>query len=427
SLAQRNSPLMKAAQADLASYQSLLSQANSGRFPRFEVTGFFAPLPQKRVGTDGSNWLKDWDWSSLSPLVTAQLSFSQVLWTFGKIDALRAAAKAGIDIGRATTQVAKMELHYRISQAWWGVVLAKEMTQIISKGSVQLQRQRARLERERDQAEDEDKPFDETRLLRLRLAEADLQTKVRQAKRAAALATDTLKATLNLSQLAKVTPKSSRIEALDLKLLPIAAYERLAVENHPKLLALRRGTVARYHQLQYQKRRMWPDLVLTGRLAYTYAPSVTTGDESLADNPTNPTQSGAGIGLRWRLDVFRQLARIDTAKAKARKARSLAKVEELKIRVAARELARQTKDAQELLVVYEKAMRAARGWMSSESQMAKGGFSDYRDLLNSMEQYYRRKIAWLEGIYRFNVQVAALSRAVGVDVIQLRVPSSDNK
>ena len=78
-------------------------------------------------------------------------------------------------------------------------------------------------------------------------------------------------------------------------------------------------------------------------------------------------------------------------------------------------------------MVYEKAMRAARGWMSSESQMAKGGFSDYRDLLNSMEQYYRRKIAWLEGIYRFNVQVAALSRAVGVDVIQLRVPSSDNK
>ena len=106
---------------------------------------------------------------------------------------------------------------------------------------------------------------------------------------------------------------------------------------------------------------MWPDLVLTGRLAYTYAPSVTTGDESLADNPTNPTQSGAGLGLRWRLDVWNQLARINTARAEARKAKTLARAEELKVRVAVRDLVRQTRDAQAMVPIYARAMRAARG------------------------------------------------------------------
>lgn len=420
-MAQRRSPFMAAAHADLERYRSLMSRAKASRFPRFEVTGFFAPLPEKRPGTSGSNWIKDWDWTSLSPLATAQLSFTQVLWTFGKIDALRDAAKAGLDVGKATTAVARMEVAYRVHQAWWGVVLARELSTIIAKGTDKLAKERVRLEALREKAEDEDKDFDETQLLRLKMAEADLQGRVRQAKRAAALATDTLHAALNLPAQAKVTPTATQIAPVEVKLLPVAAYERLAVENHPKLLAMRQGAVARFHQLKYQKRRMWPDLVLTGRLAYTYAPSVTTGDESLADNPTNPTQSGAGLGLRWRLDVWNQLARIDTARAEARKAKTLARAEELKVRVAVRDLVRQTRDAQAMVPIYARAMRAARGWMRAEAEAK--GFADYRELLRAMEQYYRRKIAWLEGIYRFNVQLAALSRAVGVDVTSVKLPS----
>ncbi|MCO4760131.1 MAG: TolC family protein [Myxococcales bacterium] len=414
------SPLMAAARADLDKYRSLLSEAKAARYPSFSATGFLAPLPEKKEGRSGSDLLNDWDWTSVSPLATAQLTFTQVLWTFGKIDALREAARAGVNVGKSVTQVAKMEMRYQVARAWWGLLIAKELTDIISAGTKKLDKERTRLLAEQEAAEEEDKEYDPTALLRLRMAEADLQGRVRQARRAKLLAEDALRVTLGLSHQTPIRTKAKYIEPLEFPMLSVAAYERLAIANHPKLLAMRNGTVARFAQLRYQKTRLWPDLVLTGRLAYTYAPGVANDDDSLADNPTNPTQSGGGLALRWRLD-FRQFARIDRARAEHRKADGLAQGQAQKVRLAVRNLVREMHDGKAMIAVYERAMKAARGWLSSESQMSKGGFSDYKEVVRALEQYYRRKLKWLESIYAYNIKVAEVSRAVGVDITSMQM------
>lgn len=414
---------MKAAEADLTRYRTLLKESNAARYPVFTATGFLAPLPEKKEGASGADWLNDWDWTRLSPLFSIQTTITQVLWTFGKLDALEDAAKSGVKVGRAVTRVATMELRYQVARAWWGLLIAKELGDIIGSGTKRLAKERARLEDEQEKAEDEDKTYDPTALLRLKMAEADLEARVRQAKRQRSFAEDALRAAVNVPHNTPIAAKASYIQPLDFPMLSIAAYERLALVNHPKLLALRNGATARFSQLRYEKSRLWPDIVLTGRIAYTYAPGVTTGNESLADNPTNPTQSGGGLGLRWRLD-FRQFARIDRARAVHQKADQLAKGEALKVSLAVRNLVREMKDGHAMIAVYERAMKAARGWLSSEAQMSKGGFTDYKEVVRALEQYYRRKLAWLQSIYAFNVKVAELSRAVGVDVTSMRVTST---
>ncbi len=420
----KRSPLMAAARSDLDKYRSLLSEANAARYPTFAATGFLAPLPEKREGTDGSDLIDDWDWTKLSPLASMQMTVTQVLWTFGKIDSLRDAARAGIDVGRAATRVATLEMRYQVARAWWGLLIAKELGQIIASGTERLTKERARLIADQEAAEEADKPYDPTALLRLRMAEADLEAKVRQSRRAERFAEDALRAAMNLAPDTPVQAKAEFIQPLAFTTLSMAAYEKLALANHPRLLALRNGTTARFAQLQYQKSQLWPDVVLTARIAYTYAPSVTKGNESLADNPTNPTQSGGGLGLRWRVD-FRQFARIDRARAEHKKTVGLAQGEALKVRLSVRNLVREMVDGKAMIGVYEGAMKAARGWLSSEAQMSKGGFSDYKEVVRALEQYYRRKLAWLQSIYAYNVKVAELSRAVGMDVTRMRAEQPD--
>lgn len=408
----KNSPQITAAYTDLDNYEAKLREATSALYPRFDLTGFFSVLPRKKPGAIGENPFVDWDWTRIGPLVTGQVSVVQVLWTFGKIDTLRRMAHTGVRVGRTVRAIAKLELRYQISRGWWTLVLADELEEIIRLAAKHLVKERTAMEDKRDEGED----YNPTDLLRLRMMEADFESKAREARRGRAVATDALCLAMGLSPDTQIQPQHGGLQPLPFTRHPMGVLEGLAAANHPRLMARRGGTLVRLDQLQLAKDQRWPDVVLTGRVAYTYAPTRDVEDESLASNPTNPTQSGGGVAVRWPLNPFRQSAKIDQAEVALRKARAEQRADEDKIRLEVRRLARELRDADEMVDIHDKAMRAARGWLRAESEMHEGGFTGYDQVLRSIEQYYRRRLDWLNSIYKLNLTVAETSRAVGVDL-----------
>ena len=411
----KHSPQMAAAYTDLDNYEAQLREATSAMYPRFDLTGFFSILPRKKPDAVGENPFVDWDWTKIGPLITGQISVVQVLWTFGKIDTLRRMARTGVRVGRTVRAIAQLELRYQISRGWWALVLADELDEIINLAATHLGKERGRMEDKRDEGED----YNPTDLLRLRMMEADFEQKAREARRARDLASDSLALAMGLSADTRIQPHHDGLAPLAFKRQPMAVWEHLATANHPRLVARRGGTLVRLDQLQLAKDQRWPDVVLTGRVAYTYAPTRDIEDESLASNPTNPTQSGGGVAIRWPLSPFRQSAKIDQAEVALRKARAEEKADLDKIRLEVRRLARELRDADAMVDIHDRAMRAARGWLRAESEMHEGGFEGYDQVLRSIEQYYRRRLEWLNSIYKLNVMVAETSRAVGVDLSTL--------
>ena len=414
-LAMRQSPLIAAARTDIDRYDALLREAKSVRLPRIEVTGFTTVLPTLKDGRTGADMFNDWDWSRPGPFITGQLSFSQPLWTFGKLDTLRDMARKGISVGAAVQQVAKLEMHYQLARAWWTLVLADELDGIIKEGEKHLQRERKRME---DAEEDDD--FDPNSVLQLRMLEADFENRVRTAKRARAAAEDGARMALDEKPTTIVRAKSDGLDLLDFPLLPSADYEALAVANHPRLVAQRGGLYVKLQQVRYERNRLWPDILLIGRVAYTYAPT-REGSSSVTENPTNPTVSGGGIALRWNVDMFRQFVRVDKAEIAHRKAQLQLRGEEQKTRLEVRRLVRELRVARAMARIHDRAMRAARGWLRTEEEGLGGGFSEYRELARALEQFYRRKLTYLETIHRHNILVAELSRAVGSDITKVAV------
>ena len=408
-----HSPQMAAAYTDLDKYEATLREATSALYPRFDVSGFFSILPRKKEGHVGENPFVDWDWTRIGPLMTGQISVVQVLWTFGKIDTLRRMARTGVRVGRTVRAVARLELRYQVSRAWWTLVLADELDRIIDMAAKHLAKERERMETLRDDGED----YNPTDLLRLRMMEADFEQKAREAKRGRDLASDGLALAMGMSAETRIKPTHKGLLPVPYERQPMATWERLAAANHPRLVARRGGTLVRMDQLALARKKRWPDIVLTGRVAYTYAPTREVEDESLASNPTNPTQSGGGIAVRWPLNMVRQSAKIDQAEVALRKARAEEKADVDKIRLEVRRLSRELRDADQMVEIYERAMRAARGWLRAESEMHEGGFTGYDQVLRSIEQYYRRRLTWLDSIYKLNVLVAETSRALGADLV----------
>ena len=413
--AMQNSPQMAAAYTDLDKYEAKLREATSALYPRFDITGFFSILPRKKEGAIGENPFTDWDWTRIGPLMTGQVSVVQVLWTFGKIDTLRRMARTGLSVGKTIRAVARLELNYQISRAWWTLVLADELDEIIEKADKHLAKERERIETLRDDGDD----YNPTDLLRLRMLQADFESRAREAGGGRVRAIDGLRLAMGLPDGSTVKARHDGLVRVVWQERAIGVWERLAAANHPRLLARRGGTLVRLQQVQLAKDRRWPDLLLTGRVAYTYAPTreLDAGD-SLATNPTNPTQSGGGVALRWPLHIARTSAKIDHAEVALRRARADQRADEHKIRLEVRRLYRELSDATAMVAIHERAMKAARGWLRAESEMHEGGFQEYDEVLRSIEQYYRRRLTWLNSIYNHNVKLAETSRAVGMDMSQ---------
>lgn len=422
SLALERSPLIAAAYKSLDLYEAMLREAKSTQYPKLEVTAFGAALPNLRPGADGSNAFTDYDLTgSWRPLVLGQMSVAQPLFTFGKISALKRLAGEGVEIGQATRKIAADEMRYQVARAWWGLVAVAQMDDMIRDGKKRFVEEKVRQERLRDTA---DEKFNQNDLMKINIFYADFEDKVRGAERGRAQAMDGLRMAMAEGTDVEVIPTTEKLTPLDFAILPTEAYEALALANAPKLLAFRHGVAARVQQVSLAKSNFWPDFAVAARVSGTVSQtgSVTTG--SLGAIPGTGVDVGAGLYLRWNLDIGRLLAQLDQAKVNADQAMLAEQGEREKTRMDVRQLVRELVDWRAMVDVQEKAKTSAQGWLNATMQMYDDGFeSDYNEVLRAIEAYYRRRLTWLDAIYNFNVTVAALSRAVGTDITLVKPPA----
>lgn len=414
------SPLIAAAGKSLDLYEAMQREAKSTQYPKLELTSFGSGIPSLKAGTTGA-YFTDYDLGGTwKPLLLGQFSVVQPLWTFGKIDALKRLAAEGVEIGQATNKIAADEMRYQIARAWWGLVVVAQMDDMIRDGKKRFLEEKDRQERMRDTADDK---FNQNDLMKINIYYADFEDKIRQAERGRQQAMDGLRMAMAESAELEVVPDIGTFKPLEFPVLPVAAYETLALANAPKLLAFRHGVAARVNQVALARNNTLPDIGLVARVAGTYAPSqngaVTTG--SLGAIPGTGVDFGGGIALRWSLDIGRLMAQIDQAKVQADQAALAETGEREKTRMDVRQLYREMNDWRAMVDVHEKAKTSAQGWLNATMQTYDDGFeSDYNEVLRAIEAYYRRRLTWLDAIYNYNVAVAALSRAVGMDVTQVK-------
>ncbi|MDP6946603.1 MAG: hypothetical protein QF464_20810, partial [Myxococcota bacterium] len=73
--------------------------------------------------------------------------------------------------------------------------------------------------------------------------------------------------------------------------------------------------------------------------------------------------------------------------------------------------------------IARKSMVAARGWLTASWDLYETGFGNFKDVMDSLVQFYGKKVGYLRTVHEHNLLVVEYSRAIGHDITALGPPA----
>ncbi|MBM4387405.1 MAG: TolC family protein [Deltaproteobacteria bacterium] len=404
-IALANSQLMRAAGEDIEFFEAKYKEAVSAALPKGEIKTILTLIPGQRG--DPLNGYTNWD--ELGVFSYSEIQGILPLYTFGKISSLKEMAKRGMDVSKAKEEIARWEVISRVKKSYYSLVLFSELDGIISEGKEYLDKAKKRIEK----LENEDSPeFDQIDKLKVKVYEADVESRSLGAKRAMKLARSALKLMLSVDAGESFDAADGQMKEVNPDILPLEEYLKTAVKNRAELVALQKGIAAKRAEVEFRKSQFYPDIFFAGYFKLGWS-DVTDGQKSpFAYDPYRTYTGGGGIGLKMDLDFFKKNAELEAVKAELGKLEALFGEAVNGTRLELEKVYMEMTDIKSLIGINKAAMEAARGWLIAKSDMYDTGFCELNEVLTALVQFYEKRIGYLNSIYEFNIAAAGLEKII---------------
>lgn len=331
----------------------------------------------------------------------------QPLYTFGKIEATKQAAHAGVDIARAQVDKDRAEVSFNVTRAYWLLKWARTAAAVLDDVMARLKEWIKRIDDDIDKGKS---TYTENDVVRLKLALDTAELAALDVDKARELGlsgvrllTDDPDADIDEDELDVAEPGEE----------PLGWYEDAARTHRPEARMLAAGTSAARAGHKLQLANLLPDVGVLFSFTYAYAQSVDDPNNAFMSHP-NALGAGLSLVLRYNLDVPLRLATLSKAKADervlaARRKQALGGIS-IEIENAWLE-ARAARRKSELLGHSEKV---ARGWYNAVDQNLQVGIAESRDLVDAARNFFELRMRHLQSIMDVNMALASLKQAAGV-------------
>jgi outer membrane protein TolC len=336
------------------------------------------------------------------------INLVQPIYTFGKIEAARHAAEAGLDVARAQVDKDRADVTFNVTRAYWLLKWARAAAATLDDG---LSRLKSWVKKINDEIDKGKTTYTENDLVRLKLA-------VDQAE-LTALDVDKAKE-LGLSGIRMLTDEADADiddEELDLadatEEPPLSYFEDAARTHRPEARMVVAGARAAKAGKALQLANMLPDLGIAASFTYAYASAVDNPQNGFMNHP-NALGAGFSLVLRYNLDIAERLANHSKASADERMAvqRRKQALGGIYIEIENAWLdARSARRRSELLGHSEKV---ARGWYNAVDQNVQVGVVEARDLVDAARNFFELRMRHLQSIMDVNMAMATLKQTAGV-------------
>lgn len=409
---ERTSPFMNAARSGLDAMESQLERAQWARFPSFRLEAGGTPTPE--IQTNGFDF--DVDWSRWGYFYRVGITMVQPVYTFGRIRALRAAARSGVDVGKAQVDLARWELRVRMAQAYYGAQLAKELGDILRDGRSWLEKAESRMDRLR--AADADS-YDQMEHLRLKTRSAEFFQLEADQRQLEVTSLTGLRLLMSRGPDSPVVPAADGLKPIELGELSVETLVSAMVEHQPKFRMAQAAGKAKSALADSKASELWPQVVFLADGSVNDS-NVLSTEGTLMEGETIGYSIAVLLGMRWNLDVPQRLAVRDQARAEANAAVSRAQVARDMAELEVRRVYQALVDKRLLIDIYARSKKAAKGWLTAAWDTHDAGFGSFRNVMDALLQFYGKRLAHLKAVHEYNIMVHELSRAVGFDVTSLR-------
>jgi outer membrane protein TolC len=413
-IALSQNPELAASRAETAKARAQRGQAKAAQWPRIEATLGVGPglsahlVPGTAVESTKSVY--DVSLQDLSVTIGGNLSAVLPIYTFGKISHRVDGAEHGVEAQLARERITSAEVALAVARLYEGQLYAADEALFLEEVEDRLahiiEDTRARLRRAKPDVAEQD-------VLRLESAESLTRLSLHEARAGKLETREGLRAYLGLSSTSSITFKEDGLAPVALPPTSRGELVALALAARPEILALDHGSRAYEELAEAELAGYMPNFFLMAFFSFAYTPNRDLIRTRYVVDPLYYFRPGVLVGLEWSLEgdmagqraaemhaQAEQLAQIrrwatDGVPAEVEKARADAVRADLD--------RRETEDA---------LVRAKRWVVIAESDYA-AGLSDSRSLTDALEAYVVLRSRNIESVFRLNVALAELSKAIG--------------
>jgi outer membrane protein TolC len=409
--ARENYPRLRAARHKVVAAEAQLDEALVSPFFQFSGTAAITIAPEARgtpIFSPDSQLPLDNPWR---PIVVVGASGALPIYTFGKIDALHDAARAGVRAANRERQVHRDRVEFDVRRAYYGLQLSLDIQQMISEGADKLREAEEQLLEMLDSGDDSVQEQD-----RYRLATARAEMEARRSE-AVMLERTTRHALTTLTGIDEFEVPECPLQPLELDPRPLREYQAAAEGGRPELEMLEAGIDAREANVEATRARYYPDLAITAAASYSYGPGIADQSNPFIIDQANFASVGAGLVARWSFDVWGNYHRVRRAEAELHELISLADEARRGVSLEVANAWEGLADARRREQAWEDGHRQARRWFISAGAAYSVGTVEPRDLIDAAGAYFRARTEHLKAINDVNAAIADLQRTTGTQIL----------
>lgn len=432
--ATKDSPEIKEAYFSVDFAKARLDEAKAGHFGIVEFIGLAGVHGNARGNGDklfvldgdgnqvalpqgeflGSND-KTTDLQGFAPFAKGTLTAIIPLWTWGKLDGYKDAARAGVGVEEAALEIKKGEVIHRIKEFFYGYLLASDALRLGDEVSEYLDKAITKANELFEEGEGE---VSQTDIQRLNVGKSELNRQLATARQGEPLARSAIAAFAGVEKSFVTNPDYLQEESFTIDTLEELIVE--AWKNKPEVKQLAAGLAARKNLVKVEESDLYPLLFVGAQFQGGKSDARdNTYNPFLNDDGFGPVSGGPALGLRWNLNFLTTQAKIDQARAQYLGLKAKEEFALMGIPLQIEEAYRKVLEYKDQVKHAAEGTSAARGWMVSASNNYEVGIGEPKVLLEGIASYATMRINLLQARYNYNIALSKLGQLIGKEVTSL--------
>ena len=415
-LALKAAPELGEAEEDIALATSKLDLAKSYRFPQLEMTALVGPAPRadRRDVSPDINADKPFSFnSSLTWFTSTDATLIQPLYTFGKISENMKAANHGIEVDKSRKQQRANEIVQKVHEYYYGLLLAREMKELVLEVEEILIKAREKAQKLLDQGSD---TVDQMDLYKLDAFSGMATKYLEEAKKGEALALAALRARLNMPPDSPLDTGAVRLVAVDTEIPVLDVYVDNARKRRPEFHQIAEGLKARAALVEAAKANYYPDVFLGGLLSWSYADDRDRINNPYINDRFRHLNAGVALGARWKLDFGITGAKVAAERAQYNRLQSTKVFADTNVPLQVKKYYLDLIEARNSATATRSAYVNAKRWAVTALANFDFGVGPAKDIFEALQAYSAMRADFFKSVYNFRIAAANLDYATSEPV-----------
>ena len=409
-MALKAAPELGEAESDIALATSKLDEAKSYRFPQLELTTLVGPAPiaHRQDISPSINTDRPFSFNELTWFTSADATIIQPLYTFGKISENMKAATHGIEVDRSRKEQRATEIVLKVHEYYNGLLLAREMKELVLEVQGILNRAREKAKKLLDQGSD---TVDEMDLYKLDAFGGVATKYLEEAKKGESLALAALRARLGMPVDAQLETGTERLVIIDAEIPSLETYLENARRRRPEFRQIAEGLEARSALVEAAKANYYPDIFLGGLFSWAYADERDRIQNPYIVDPFKHLIGGVALGARWKLDFGITGAKVAGERAQYNRLLSTREFAETNIPLQVKKYYLDLIEAKNSATATRDAYLNSKKWAVAAVANFDFGMGPAKDIFESLQAYSSMRSDFFKSIYNYRIAAASLDYA----------------